>query len=455
MSATAAALRHVLTFARSGRARGARAHLRRRAPGALDDATAAVGEDDLFTFIYTSGTTGPPKACMIPHRNYYEMARVVDRCPASVAGRRPDAPLPPARPQLRATDAPLGADVGFTIALLSRPAARRRGACRRSGRRSSRACRGCSRRCTRPSVARFDEATGPDAGSSTGRSRVGREVSALAPGRRAAPGALAAPARGSPTGSSSRRLRSASAAGCGSRSRAARRSRRRSREFFHAFDVLILEGYGLTECTTACIVNRPRPLPLRHRRPAAAGLRGPIADDGEILVRSGTVFAGYHKDEEATREVLDDDGWLHTGDIGEIDADGFLTITDRKKDILVTAGGKNVAPQNLENELKASKYVSQALVLGDRRPYVAALITLDEAEVAKWRGAGGADVQARPGRRRRGQRRALALRADQAVRDPATRLLRRRGRGHADAEATPPRRRRSTSRTRSRQLYSG
>jgi long-chain acyl-CoA synthetase len=97
-----------------------------------------------------------------------------------------------------------------------------------------------------------------------------------------------------------------------------------------------------------------------------------------VLVRGPNLFAGYYKDEAATREVLDEDGWLHTGDVGAIE-DGFLTITDRKKDIIVTAGGKNVSPQNIENELKASKYVSQALVIGDRRPYLTALITLDEA----------------------------------------------------------------------------
>jgi long-chain acyl-CoA synthetase len=92
--------------------------------------------------------------------------------------------------------------------------------------------------------------------------------------------------------------------------------------------------------------------------------------------------------------VLLDGGWLRTGDIAGIDADGFITITDRKKDILVTAGGKNIAPQNLENDLKSSRYVSQAIVLGDRRPYVAALLTLDQAEVAKWRDEGGEDVDA-------------------------------------------------------------
>ncbi|HYI74094.1 MAG TPA: long-chain fatty acid--CoA ligase, partial [Gaiellaceae bacterium] len=93
---------------------------------------------------------------------------------------------------------------------------------------------------------------------------------------------------------------------------------------------------------------------------------------------------GYYKDPDATAAVLGDDGWLKTGDIGHLDEDGFLHITDRKKDILVTAGGKNVAPQNIENDLKTSKYVSQALVVGDKRPYVAALITLDPVEVARW-----------------------------------------------------------------------
>ena len=155
-------------------------------------------------------------------------------------------------------------------------------------------------------------------------------------------------------------------------------------EFFDMIGIRIVEGYGLTECTTACSTNRPdvyrfgtvgRPLP---------GFEITIADDGEILVRSETVFQGYFKDEEGTAAVLSRDGWLRTGDIGELDADGFLRITDRKKDILVTAGGKNVAPQNIENDLKTSKFVSQALVVGDKRPYVAALITLDPEEIGRW-----------------------------------------------------------------------
>jgi long-chain acyl-CoA synthetase len=103
--------------------------------------------------------------------------------------------------------------------------------------------------------------------------------------------------------------------------------------------------------------------------------------DGEILVRSDTIFSGYYKEPEATAAAFTDDGWFRTGDVGELDEDGWLKITDRKKDLIITAGGKNIAPQNLENALKASRFISQALIVGDRRPYVTALITLDPAEM--------------------------------------------------------------------------
>jgi long-chain acyl-CoA synthetase len=159
-------------------------------------------------------------------------------------------------------------------------------------------------------------------------------------------------------------------------------------ELFHALDIPILEGWGLTECTTAATVNRPRRFRFGTVGPAMPGVEVRTDEEGELLIRSETVFAGYLKDEEATRAVLMEDGWLRSGDIGSIDADGFVAITDRKKDIIVTAGGKNLAPQNIENALKTSPYVSQALVVGDRRPYVAALITLDEDELATGNGVG-------------------------------------------------------------------
>jgi long-chain acyl-CoA synthetase len=148
-------------------------------------------------------------------------------------------------------------------------------------------------------------------------------------------------------------------------------------EFFDALGITILEGYGLTECTSAATVNRSARYRLGSVGPALPGTELRLGDDGELFIRSPTVFAGYLKDEAATREILDADGWLSSGDIAQIDGDGFVTITDRKKDILVTAGGKNVAPANLENDLKAHPEISQALVIGDRRPFVAALVTLD------------------------------------------------------------------------------
>ncbi len=153
-------------------------------------------------------------------------------------------------------------------------------------------------------------------------------------------------------------------------------------EFFDAVGILIIEGYGLTESAASATVNFPDEVRFGTVGRPVENCEIKLAEDGEILLRSDTIFAGYYKDPDATREALTDDGWLRTGDVGELDADGYLKITDRKKDIIITAGGKNIAPQNLENALKASRYVSQALVIGDRRPYVTALITLDAQEVA-------------------------------------------------------------------------
>lgn len=147
-------------------------------------------------------------------------------------------------------------------------------------------------------------------------------------------------------------------------------------EFFLAAGIPIYEGYGLTESSPVIAANYPGCHRIGSVGPPLSNLQTKIADDGELLVKGPSIFLGYWENPEQTAINLKD-GWLHTGDIGVIDTDGFLTITDRKKDIIVTAGGKNIAPQGLENELKADKYISSVMVYGDHRPYLVALVVPD------------------------------------------------------------------------------
>ena len=152
-------------------------------------------------------------------------------------------------------------------------------------------------------------------------------------------------------------------------------------EFFYACGVPVMEGYGMTETATSATVNRPDGNEFRFGSVGKpmTGVEVKIADDGEVLIKGPNIFQGYYKNESATAETLED-GWLHTGDLGRLDEDGFLYITGRKKDIIITAGGKNITPANLENGLKQSRWISQAVVVGDRRPYLIALVTLDPEE---------------------------------------------------------------------------
>jgi len=155
-------------------------------------------------------------------------------------------------------------------------------------------------------------------------------------------------------------------------------------EFFHAAGILILEGYGLTETCPSLTFNRLDNFRFGSVGQAQPGIEIKIAADGEILGRGPNIAQGYFKKPEATAEVFLPDGWFATGDIGRLDGDGFLYITDRKKDLIVTAGGMNIAPQNIENLLKGDPFISQAMVHGDKRPYPVALLTLNPEELAKF-----------------------------------------------------------------------
>jgi long-chain acyl-CoA synthetase len=369
-------LEHVISFADLDdlRARG-RAYAQEH-PAALDERADSIDEDDLFTFIYTSGTTGPPKACMIRHRNYYAMVQKGDEMETRLTepGDLMLLYLPLAHNYGRLLHLS-AAYIGFTIAFLPDPLRAATELVRVQPTLFPSVPRVYEKIHTAV-VARFDEATGARRKLIDWALEVGRRVSALRQAQEPVPRGLALRHK-----LADRLVYSKVKARLGGRLRVANAGgaplSREIAEFFHAIDILILEGYGLSEVTTAATVNRPEAFKFGTVGKPLPGVEIRIAEDGEILLRSNTVFAGYYREPEATREVLDDEGFVHTGDVGHVDEDGFLVITDRKKDIIVTAGGKNVAPQNLENELKAHKIVSQAVVVGDKKPYIVALITLD------------------------------------------------------------------------------
>jgi long-chain acyl-CoA synthetase len=376
------ALAHTLTFADLD---DLRAHGRVFAaanPNALRDAAAAVGEDDVFTYIYTSGTTGPPKGCVLLHRNYYSMVAVVDDMEHLTS---PDdlmllyLPLAHNFGRLMHLSGPY---VGYTLAFLPDPL------------RTADALLQV-RPTILPSVPRvfekvhtavltkFDEERGPKRAIADWALRVGHRASEYEQRDEKLPPLLAVQ-----RAVADRLVFAKVRARLGGRIRVGLSGgaplAKEIMEFFHALGVLIVEAYGLTEGTSGATANRVDRFRFGTVGTALPGVELKLAPDGELLIRGPMNFAGYLKDEQATREILDEDGWLHTGDVASIDEDGFVTITDRKKDILVTAGGKNVAPANLENDLKTHPEISQALVVGDRRPFVAALLTLDPETTASW-----------------------------------------------------------------------
>ncbi|WP_431071923.1 AMP-dependent synthetase/ligase [Microbacterium phyllosphaerae] len=161
--------------------------------------------------------------------------------------------------------------------------------------------------------------------------------------------------------------------------------------FFHSLGVVILEGYGLTETTAPATVNLADKSKIGTVGPALPGVGVRLADDGEIEVRGINVFKEYWNNPEATAEAFSEGGWFHTGDIGSFDSEGFLTITGRKKEIIVTAGGKNVAPAALEDPIRANPIIGQVVVVGDQRPFISALVTLDSEMLPTWLANAGLD----------------------------------------------------------------
>jgi long-chain acyl-CoA synthetase len=344
---------------------------------ALEEAAAAIEEDDLGTLIYTSGTTGPPKGCMLTHRNLVTAAlRVQNHLQQPEDVILLFLPLAHSYGRLAHQAAAYhGTTVAFVADVARVPEALV-----------------TVRPTMLPAVPRVYEKIHANALGEIERAGgarraiglwaldVGARASRLRLEERPVPLLLRLEQR-----LADRLLFSKVRARLGGRLRlgvsGAAPLARDVLEFFHALGVLVVEGYGLTETSSSATVNDPDDFRFGTVGRAVQGTEIRLDADGEILVRSETVFAGYYKEPESTAAAFTEDGWFRTGDVGEIDADGFVKITDRKKDLIITAGGKNIAPQNLENALKSSRFVSQAIVVGDRRPYVTALITLDRVEV--------------------------------------------------------------------------
>jgi len=374
-------LREVISFSElDALAERGRAHAREH-PNALEERAEAIREEDTLTIIYTSGTTGPPKGCVLTHRTYHAMAEMVAELDDFMRpGDRTILYLPLAHNFGRLVSF-VGARIGMTVAFCPDP-------------RGLPSAFAAVRPDWFPSVprvyektadavkAQLDSATGLRGAIGRWALEVGRKASARRQRGRGLPPLLAVQ-----HAIADRLVFSKVRERLGGRLRwgisGGAPISPELLEFFHRFGITLLEAYGLTECTS-CTINRPHRFKFGTVGLALPGCEVRIAEeDGEILIRGDHVFVGYLNQPEATREVLDDDGWFHSGDIGELDEEGFLRITDRKKDMIATAGGKKIAPANLENALKAaSPLISQALVVGDRRPYITALITLDPEAAA-------------------------------------------------------------------------
>ncbi len=353
------------------RARG-REH---RSPEDLDARRASVRPQDTFTFIYTSGTTGPPKGCVLTHGNYRAIIDMVEQR-ASLQNDAGDVVylyLPLAHSFALLLQL-LVFDLGVTLAYFGGDTKQIIGELAEV------------KPTYLPSVPRIFEkiytlvSANTDPEELAGAVRVGMEVRECQLAGRPIPDELQGPFE-----EAEERLFKNVRAAFGGRVREAVSGAapiaKEILEFFYACGVPVMEGYGMTETATAATACSPE----NHRFGSVGkpfpGVEVDIADDGELLIKGPNIFQGYHNRADASFGAIED-GWLHTGDLGRIDEDGFVYIVGRKKDIIITAGGKNLTPANIENDLKQCRWISQAVMHGDQRPYPVVLVTLDEEEIA-------------------------------------------------------------------------
>jgi len=378
-------LRHVILM--TGEAEGAISVAELSAKGAAADPSrwqelySAVGPTDICTFIYTSGTTGPPKGCIISHGNYRAMLDMVNATSVIEPEDVTYLYLPLAHSFALLIQ--LGSfDLGATLAYWERdpqlilPNLAE------------------LRPTYFPSVPRVFEKIYTAATSGIEKAGgikkvifnwsigVGKKMRAVERSGRQ-PGLLLKRQYAFADKQVLSKIRGLFGGNLRLAVSGAAPINPEILRFFDAAGVLVLEGWGMTETSTAATIATPDEFRMGTIGKPFPGCEVRIADDGEILVKGPNVFQGYHKNEEATRETIVD-GWLHTGDLGEVDPDGFIKITGRKKDIIITAGGKNITPANLEAEIKQHPLVSQCVVVGDRRPYLVALVTLDPEEAVTY-----------------------------------------------------------------------
>jgi long-chain acyl-CoA synthetase len=352
-----------------------------RDPAELSARTASVTKDDLAITIYTSGTTGPPKGCLLTHGNYRDVTSMTEQAGALVAGDSVYLFLPLAH-AFAVLIQFVALDVGGTIAYWEKDAQKI-------------VPNLIEVKPTYfPSVPRMFEkiytlatSAAEDPEQLQQAVALGLKVRELQRTGQEVPAELqqAFDAADEKLYANVRALFGGQIRECVT---GAAPIAHEILEFFYACGVPVMEGYGMTETSTVASANTPENFRFGSVGRPLPGVEAKVADDGELLLRGANIFQGYYKNGEATADTLVD-GWLHTGDLGKIDVDGFIHIVGRKKDIIITAGGKNITPANLENGLKQNRWISQAVVIGDRRPYLVALITLDPDELPAFAGQHG------------------------------------------------------------------